>query len=51
MKELVCLIPKSSIPYTFIHIGLATTNSPHTYWKYLMINNNRQQAMQGITVK
>jgi hypothetical protein len=30
MKELVCLIPKSLIPYTFIHIGLATTNSPDT---------------------
>jgi hypothetical protein len=51
MKELVCLIPKSLIPYTLIHIGLATTNSPNTYWKYLMINNDRQQAMQGIRVK
>jgi hypothetical protein len=51
MKELVCLIPKSLIPHTFIHIGLATTNSPDTCWKYLMINNDRQQAMQGITVK
>jgi hypothetical protein len=51
MKELVCLIPKSSIPFTFIHIGLATMNSPDTYWKCLMINNDCQQAMQGITVK
>jgi hypothetical protein len=39
------------LPYTFIHIGLATTNSPNTYWKYLMINNDRQQSVQGITVK
>jgi hypothetical protein len=51
MKELICLIPKSMLPYTFIHIGLATTNSPDMYWKYLMINNDRQQAVQGITVK
>jgi hypothetical protein len=51
MKELVCLIAKSRLIFTFIHIGLATTNSPNTYWKYLMINNDRQQALQGITVK
>ena len=28
MKELICLIPKTSLPYQFVHIGLATTNHP-----------------------
>jgi hypothetical protein len=51
MKELVCSIPNAQMPYEFIHLGLATTNNPDLYWKYILINNDRQQAVQGITVK
>ena len=51
MKELVCLIPHDTMPYAFIHLGLATTNTPEAYWKYVIINNDRQNAVQGITVR
>ena len=51
MKELICLIPKESMPFQFIHIGLATTNHPDTYWKSIVANNDNQNAVQGITVK
>ena len=51
MKELVCLIPKKSMPFQFVHIGLATTNHPDTYWKSIVANNDNQNAVQGITVK
>ena len=51
MKELICLIPHEDMPYAFIHLGLATTNTPEAYWKYVIINNDRQNAVQGITVR
>ena len=50
-SQLVCLIPKESMPFQFVHIGLATTNHPDTHWKSIVANNNNQNAVQGITVK
>lgn len=52
MKELISLIPYDDLPYTFIPMGLATMETPEVYKKYIVINNDRQNAVQeGITVK
>jgi hypothetical protein len=51
MKELICSIPKASMPFQFVHIGLATTNHPDLYWKSIVANNDSQNELQGIAVK
>jgi hypothetical protein len=51
MKELLSLVPPAELAYTFIPIGLATMESPAVYQKYMMINNDRQNEVQGLVVR
>jgi hypothetical protein len=51
MKELVSSIHKPDLPLTFIPIGMATMDGPEVYKKFICINNNRQNEVQGINVK
>ena len=51
MKELICLIPDQKMVYPFIPIGLANILSVDDYKKYIVLNNDRQNAIQGVTVQ
>jgi hypothetical protein len=51
MKDLISSIPKPDLPYTFIPIGMATMDGPEVYKKFICINNDRQNEVQGINVK
>jgi hypothetical protein len=51
MKDLLSSIPRHELPYTFIPIGMATMDGPEVYKKFICINNDRQNEVQGINVK
>jgi hypothetical protein len=51
MKELISLIPQDDAPYVFIPIGLPTMESPELYKKIIVMNNDRQDEVQGLVVK
>ena len=51
MKELLALIPESKMPFPFIPMGMATITSVADYKKLMILNNDKQNELQGITVK
>jgi hypothetical protein len=51
MKELISSIPPADLPYPFIPMGLATMKGPEMYKKFICINNDRQNEVQGINVR
>ena len=50
MKELLSLIPEHKMPYPFVPMGMATIASVSDYKKLMIMNNDRQNELQGITV-
>jgi hypothetical protein len=51
MKELISSIPLAELPYPFIPMGFATMKGPEMYKKFIFINNDRQNKVQGINVR
>ena len=50
VKELISSIPDGDLEYPFVPLGLANILSVSDYKKVMIINNDRQNAVQGITV-
>ena len=50
MKELIALIPEDDMPFPFIPMGMAAISSVNDYKKLMIMNNDRQNELQGITV-
>ena len=51
MKDLLSLVPDADMPYIFIPMGTATILSVEEYKKFIVLNNDRQNELQGITVE
>ena len=51
MKDLISLIPDAEMPFLFIPMGTATILSVEEYKKFIVLNNDRQNELQGITVE
>ena len=51
MKELIALVPIKDLPYRFIPAGLVNILSVDEYRKFLILNNDRQNDLQGITIQ
>ena len=50
MKELIALIPDKDMPYQFIPMGMAAISSMNDYKKLMIMNNDHQNELQGMTV-
>ena len=51
MKELISLVPIHELPYRYIPAGLVNILSVDDYRKFLILNNDRQNDLQGITIQ